>query len=96
MRRIVATSRSPAHLIELYYWSLEPELIGTVRHIVSLPDEPRDALRAFLTMTADCPETVQVSVSQEGHVTLYSTAVAEIMQETMTAPGNDELVKSVH
>jgi hypothetical protein len=83
-------------MIELCYWSAEPELIGVLRRYIALPDAPRDALRAFLIMSADHPETVGVTVSPEGHVTLYSPAVAEIMLKTAPARAKDERAKAVH
>ena len=96
LRRLADTCDDPAHMIELYYWSAEPELIGVLRRYITLPDGPREALHAFLMVTADCPEKVQVTVSQEGHVTLYSPAVAEIMRNDGLPQINDEQPKAVH
>lgn len=57
LHRLVSVSQSSERLIELYYWSLDPELAEVMRHYITLPNEPRNALRAFLTMTADCAES---------------------------------------
>lgn len=96
LRHLADTCEDPAHMIELYYWSAEPELIGLLRRYITLPDEPRDALRAFLTATADCPETVRVTVSQDGQVTLYAPTVADGMRKTAHPRINDEPSEVVH
>ena len=96
LRRLADTCDDPAHMIELYYWIAEPELIGLLRRYITLPDGPRDALYAFLTASADCPETVQVTVSEEGHVTLHSQAVADDMRKGGPLPINDEPTEVVH
>jgi hypothetical protein len=96
LRRLAGTCRDPAHMIELYYWSEESELIGILRRYITLPDEPRDALRAFLAMTADCPETVQVTVSPDGHVTLSSPAVTAVMLESAPLQPENDRSEAVH
>jgi len=90
LRQLAGTCRDPARVIELYYWAAEPDLIGILRRYISLPDEPRDALRAFLTMTSDCPETVEVTVSREGNVTFRSPVVANVMRKTECLRIHDE------
>jgi len=96
LRRLATTCRDPAHMVELYYWSAEPELIGILRRYITLPDEPRDALHAFLTITADCPETIQVTVSQEGHVTLSSPTVSGIMLKSTPPRVKNDESEAVH
>ena len=96
LRGLIATSQNPAHLLELYYWSAEPELMNAIRQYLALPEKPRAALMAFLTMTADCPETVQVTVTKDGYVTLYSPALAGIIARMEHLRGVDECAESVH
>lgn len=84
LHEVVETCADPAQLLELYYWSAEVELLATLHAYLGLPEQPRDALRAFLTMVADCPDSVLVSVNQNGDVTLSSPAVAQLM-DTMNA-----------
>lgn len=96
LRQLANTCRDPAHVVELYYWSSESDLVAIMRRYLALPDEPKAALRAFLTMTADCPESVQVSVTHEGAVTLQSSVVSELMQ-TIAAPSvKDNREEAVH
>lgn len=96
LRRLAGACRDPAHVIELYYWSGEPALIGILRRYIALPNEPRDALCAFLTMTADCPESVQVTVNREGQVTLSSPAVTSLMLGSATSRPKRDNTEAVH
>ena len=81
LRELVETCPDPSRLLELYYWSAERELLETLQRYIGLPEQPKDALRAFLTMVADCPDSVCVSVSQNGDVTLSSPVVAQLMNK---------------
>jgi hypothetical protein len=79
LRELIEHCCDPARLLELYYWSAEEDLVDTLRRYIELPEQPREALRAFLIMVADCPESVVVSVSQNGDLTLSSPTVAQLM-----------------
>ncbi len=81
LRELVDSCPNPARLLELYYWSAEEDLLETLHRYIDLPEQPRDALRAFLTMVSDCPDSVVVSVSQNGDVTLSSPVVARLMNK---------------
>jgi hypothetical protein len=83
LQRLIDHCCNPARLIELYYWSVEPELAAVMRQYTSLPANPRTALRAFLSMTKDCSESISVTVGQDGQITLSSPIVSELMY-TMT------------
>jgi hypothetical protein len=96
LHRLVSVSQSPERLIELYYWSLEPELAEVMRHYITLPNEPRSALRAFLAMTADCAESVRVAVISDGQVTLSSPVVSKLMMAMAMRPVPDDESESVH
>lgn len=79
LHELVEVCPHPARLLELYYWSAEPDLLRTLQRYIGLPDEPREALRAFLTMVADRPDSVRVDVSRNGDVTLSSPVIARLM-----------------
>lgn len=81
LREFVESCPDPARLLELYYWNAEAELLETLHRYLALPEQPREALRAFLTMVADCPDSVVVSVNQSGDVTLSSRVVAQLMNK---------------
>ncbi len=79
LRELAETCPDPGKLVELYYWSAEPDLLETLHRFLGLPEEPREVLRAFLTMVADCPDSVNVSVSPSGAITLSSMAVTDLI-----------------
>jgi hypothetical protein len=89
LKRLAATCREPARLLELCYWSEEPELLAVLRHYVNLPEGARDALRAFLAITADCPETVEARLTAEGDVRLTSPVLNGRALKTLPQPPHD-------
>ena len=96
LRELVEVCPHPARLLELYYWSAEPDLLRTLQRYIGLPDQPREALRAFLTMVADCPESVRVHVSRDGEVTLSSPTIARLMNNTDASRRNTDQVEPPH
>ncbi len=81
LREIIDSCPNPARLLELYYWSAEEDLLEMLHRYIDLPEQPREALRAFMTMVADCPDSVVVGVSQNGDVTLSSPEVTRLMNK---------------
>ncbi len=79
LRELAETCPDPGKLVELYYWSAEPDLLEMLHRILGLPEQPREVLCAFLAMVADCPDSVSVAVSPSGAVTLSSPTVAHLM-----------------
>ena len=86
LKRLATTCREPARMLELYYWSEEPELLAVLRNYVGLPEGARDALRAFLAMTADCPDTVAATLTPEGDVRLSSPVLGGRALRTVPQP----------
>jgi hypothetical protein len=89
LKRLAATCREPARLIELCYWSEEPELLAVLRHYVNLPEGARDALRAFLAITADCPDTVEARLTPDGDVRLRSPVLSGRALRTLPLPPHE-------
>jgi hypothetical protein len=73
---------SPERMFELYYWSLEPELLDTIRAIAALPPESRAALDTFLAIAGD-PQSVAATVDGNGNLTLASPHIAEALAEVI-------------
>ena len=96
LHRLIDHCRNPARLIELYYWSVEPELADVMRQYNTLPDNPRTALRVFFSMTKDCPESISVTVDQDGQVTLSSSIVSELMRARSQDPISEGQSESMH
>lgn len=79
----------PSRLLELYYWSSESELLEMLHHYIGLPEQPREALNAFFAMAAERPDSVAVSVSPNGDVTLSSPEVARLIDRMDVVRTND-------
>jgi hypothetical protein len=86
LKRIIADCQDPARLIELYYWSVEPELAEVMRQYLALPDEVRSALHAFLMLVANDPGSVTHRITADGEVILSSPATAEAARN-LAKPG---------
>ncbi|HZD92442.1 MAG TPA: hypothetical protein VE224_20295 [Pseudolabrys sp.] len=86
----------PGRLLELYYWSAEAELLEVLHHYIGLPEQPREALRAFLAMVSDCPNSVSVNVSANGDVTLSSAEVARLMDGMDVVRSADNQTEGPH
>jgi hypothetical protein len=69
---------SPARVIELYYWSREPQLLEVIRSIIAMPAQTREKLEAFLSMAGD-PEAIAASIDNAGRLTLTSSHVADAL-----------------
>jgi hypothetical protein len=78
--RHLATHHEPSRVIELYYWSREPDLTEVMRQFIALPQQAKKALRAFLHMATEDAGSVAVVVGPNGELTLSSPVVAELVK----------------
>lgn len=78
LKRLIEECRHPARLIELYYWSAEPELAEVMRQYIALPADAQATLHAFLTVVKDEPGSVSVRIAENGEITLASPAAVEL------------------
>lgn len=76
LRRLIRHVRSPAKIIELYYWSQEPGLREFMRSVVAMAPESRAPLQAFFAMESE-PDHIEVFVDPSGRLTLTSPQVQE-------------------
>jgi hypothetical protein len=58
-----------ARLVELHYWSEEPQLLDIMRIVVGLSEETRAALHTFLTRAAD-PQKITGTAETSGELLL--------------------------
>ena len=58
-----------ARLLELHYWSEEPQLLEIMRVVAGLTDETRGALRTFLARASD-PQEITAIGGLPGQLTL--------------------------
>src|SRR5262245_27873925 len=77
LRSLVTNCRDPARLVELYYWSVEPELAEVMRHYLALPRDVSTMLHAFLMLAAQDPGSVNLRISGDGEMILSSPLAAE-------------------
>jgi hypothetical protein len=70
--------KSPARLIELYYWSREPNLCEIMRAIVGMPPETRQSFEAFLSIASNA-DAIHASLDSSGRLTLSSQEVVQTL-----------------
>src|SRR5437588_4277562 len=78
LRSLVDNCRNPARLVELYYWSAEPELAEVMRQYIALPRDVSATLHAFLMLAADDPGSVNLRISDDGEMILSSPAAVAL------------------
>src|SRR5262245_16330368 len=93
LRSLVTNCRDPARLVELYYWSVEPELADVMRQYLALPRDVSTKLHAFLMLAAQDPGSVNLRISGEGEMILSSPLAAELARRLRPA---DDPPPAVH
>jgi hypothetical protein len=81
LKQLVDECQNPARLIELLYWSAEPDLAEIMRHYIGLSPERRAALYAFLLLVKVEPGAATVKIAENGEMTFSSPAVAELARK---------------
>jgi hypothetical protein len=81
LKQLVDECQNPARLIELLYWSAEPDLAEIMRHYIGLSPERRAALYAFLLLVKVEPGAATVRIAENGEMTFSSPAVAELARK---------------
>ena len=77
LRELLMNSSNPSNLLEIYYWSDEPQLTEFIRQFLLLPDSARATLVAFMRMTKGASESIRVSVGPKGEIILSSPHVSD-------------------
>jgi hypothetical protein len=75
---IIRQLDSPARVMELYYWSREPQLLDIIRSVIAMPEQTREKLEAFLSMAGD-PETITAALDNSGRLSLTSSHVTDAL-----------------
>lgn len=81
LKQLVDECQNPARLIELLYWSAEPDLAEIMRQYVGLSPECRATLYAFLLLLKLEPGAATVKIAENGEMTFSSPAVAELARK---------------
>lgn len=50
LKALAADSSNPGRILELYYWSQEPQLLDLLRAFMAMPPTTRAALEAFVSL----------------------------------------------
>lgn len=87
--------RNPARVVELFYWSQEPDLAEIMRQIIALPDQAKSTLHAFFRLAEGDLRSVAVSVNASGDLTLSCPTVGHLLDE-MDASGVEKPPQSMH
>ena len=88
LTRLLASSISPAELLELYYWAKEPGLLAVIRHIATMPEETRSVIEAFVVMARDT-KSVSAELDGRGVLTLSSAEAARTITLARHAAAED-------
>ena len=87
LQRLIEKCPHKARLIELVYWSEEPDLAEVMRHYVALTPELRATLHAFLILVQGEPGAAGVKITANGEMSFSSPAVAELARKVVEPDG---------
>ena len=76
IQSILAECDDSARLLELYYFSREPDVLQIIRAVAAMPEEARASLDAFLAMSHE-PAAIVAKWDGSGRLTLTSPQVGE-------------------
>ena len=96
LQKLIERSHEPSRVLEAYYWTTEPGLAEFVRQFLGLSDSARRTLMAFMNMTREAGESVEVTIGVEGELTLSSPAVSEAMKLRTMVSMPHEPPESLH
>lgn len=80
LETVVRQIESPERVLELLYWSREPELLHAMRVIAAMPAADQAKLCAFLAMAAEA-NSINASLDSAGKLTLSSPGMAAALAE---------------
>lgn len=76
LRQLVENCNDPSRFLELFYWSEEATLAEFMRGYISLPDDAKYTLHAFLRLAEKDLSSLTISVNSQGELVLSSRAVS--------------------
>jgi hypothetical protein len=77
---VIRRIESPERMLELLYWSREPELLDAMRAIAAMPSAIQAKLCAFLAMAADA-QSIMAELDVAGNLKLSSPHIAAALAE---------------
>jgi len=92
IRSMLAECGDSSRLLELFYFSREPDVLEIIRAVAALPEEARAALEAFLAVSHE-PAAVTAKWDGAGRLTLSSPQVGQTMAIISFCAENDDVEK---
>jgi hypothetical protein len=97
LHQLLEHGGDPSRILELYYWTAEPDVAQFVRQFLALSNSTRLTLATFIGMAQAAPESVHVKVGPNGELTLSSVAVTEVMKlKAMSSTPCGDTPESLH
>jgi hypothetical protein len=89
IQSVLAECEDSARLLELCYFSREPDLLEIMRAIAAMPEETRASLEAFLAMSPE-PTSITAKWDAAGRLTLASPQVGQAAAIISYCAENDD------
>jgi hypothetical protein len=91
---MLAECEDPSRLLELYYFSREPDVLDIMRAVAAMPEEARASLEAFLAMSHE-PTSITAKWDAAGRLTLASPQVGQAAAIISYCAENDDGEKPI-
>ena len=73
IRTLVLGKVDASQVLELFYWSQDPELLAMLRTIVYLPDEYRRTIGGFFSKSN--PNSISITIDSAGRIILSAPEI---------------------
>jgi hypothetical protein len=94
VQSMLAECEDPSRLLELYYFSREPDVLDIMRAVAAMPEEARASLEAFLAMSHE-PTSITARWDAAGRLTLASPQVGQAAAIISYCAENDDGEKPI-
>ncbi len=85
---LISECRHPVRLLELYYWSTDPELLPIIRGFALMPNETRAALEIFVR--DNNPNSIGAEIEANGQIRLMAKR-GRLAQAPSTSPSSSRM-----
>lgn len=75
---LLASSKNPAEILELYYWSQEEGMTEFIRAVTALPETSRGALMDLFRNARD-KKAIRANANSDGSLTLMSCRLGQML-----------------
>lgn len=78
LNSLLASSKNPAEILELYYWSREEGMTEFIRAVAALPETSRGALMNLFRNARD-KRAIRANANSDGSLTLMSCRLGQVV-----------------